>query len=276
MKSKTKQISKIKTGIAGFDEVLNGGIPKGRIILITGEAGTGKTVFLNEFLYRGIKNHNENGVFVTFEEKPEDNIKNMSSFGWNLDYLIKQKKLAIVDGSPQDIDEFHAGEFDWVTTVVLRIKNAIKKTNAKRVAIDSLSTLLMRFSSSEKIRESIFLLGDELKKLGVTVFLSTEKPNKDSLSRFGVEEYVSDGIIDLTNKPGQQKFLRFLRVIKLRGSSYNSGMMEYEITNNGLVIYPKIPHAKEMFQSNYQNRKKFGLEKFDKILGGGIPEGHIM
>jgi len=95
-------LEKIPTGITGLDEVLDGGIPKGRVMLITGTAGTGKTVFLNEFLYRGITQLNQNGVYVTFEEAPKDIITNVRSFGWKYIPLIKRKKLAFVDATPAE------------------------------------------------------------------------------------------------------------------------------------------------------------------------------
>jgi circadian clock protein KaiC len=97
------QVEKIPTGILGFDAVLEGGVPKGRVLLITGSTGTGKTVFSNEFLYRGITEYDENGVYVTFEEHPRDIIKNVANFGWDFDILIRQRKLVFVDASPDDM-----------------------------------------------------------------------------------------------------------------------------------------------------------------------------
>jgi circadian clock protein KaiC len=138
-------VEKIPTGIRGFDEVLEGGVPKGRTLLITGSTGTGKTVFTNEFLYRGIIDHNENGVYVTFEEHPSDIIKNVRNFGWDFDILIREKKFVFVDVSPDNIPTKETGDYD-LSVLIERIKHAIKKVNAKRVAIDALSMLFSKFS----------------------------------------------------------------------------------------------------------------------------------
>ena len=125
-------VEKIPTGIPGFDAVLEGGVPKGRALLITGSTGTGKTVFTNEFLYRGITDYNENGVYVTFEEHPVDIIKNVRNFGWDFDILIRQKKLVFVDASPDNTPTKESGEYD-LSALVERIKYAVSKVKAKRV-----------------------------------------------------------------------------------------------------------------------------------------------
>ena len=130
-------LEKLPTGIAGFDEVLDGGVPKGRTMLVTGTAGTGKTVFLNEFLYRGITQLNENGVFVTFEETPKDIIKNVRSFGWKYISLIKKKKLAFVDAAPAEEMVLETGPQYDLSPLMKRIEYAIGKVKAKRVAVDS-------------------------------------------------------------------------------------------------------------------------------------------
>ncbi len=124
MESKTKKgaVEKIPTGIRGFDEILNGGIPKGRATLITGGTGTGKTVMLNEFLYQGITQFKENGVYVAFEEDKRDIIENVKGFGWNYGSLIAQKKLAFVDAGALKEMTFESGENYDLSPLIERMK----------------------------------------------------------------------------------------------------------------------------------------------------------
>lgn len=273
--SANEGIMKIPTGIRGFDTVLEGGMPKGRSLLVIGSTGTGKTVFTNEFLYKGITEFNENGVYVTFEEHPADLIRNVRNFGWNLDELIDQNKLAFVDASPDSASVKVVGEYNF-SSIIERIKYAVKKVNAKRVAIDALSGLFTRFKDQDIIRDTIFLICDELKNMGVTSMITAEKPEfiGISASRYGVEEYVVDGVVELDFETGQQQFLRKLFVKKLRGTSFRSGSVEYEITNKGLEVFPKIKIDRSISKTNYNIREEIGIKGIDDAMGGGIPQGH--
>lgn len=270
-------VEKTPTGIRGFDAVLEGGVPRGRTLLITGSTGTGKTVFTNEFLYRGITEYSENGVFITFEEHPSDIIKNVKNFGWDFDTLISQNKLVFVDASPDSVPTKEAGDYD-LTALVERMKYAIKKVNAKRVAIDSLSMLFLKFSDKDTIRSIIYLICDELKQLGVTSIITAEKVNsrETTLSRYGVEEYVADGVVELALEPGQQQFLRKMFIKKIRGVGYRSGVAEFDINNNGLEIFPKIEVDRIVSKTDFKNREKLGIVGVDEAMGGGIPQGHIV
>lgn len=268
-------VSKIPTGIRGFDTILEGGMPMGRALLVTGSTGTGKTVFTNEFLYRGITEFNENGVYVTFEERPSDIIRNVRNFGWDFDKLISQNKLAFVDVSPDIISTKVTGEYD-LSILIDRIKYAVTKVNAKRVAIDALSTLFTRFPDKEKIRDTIFFVCDALKSIGVTSMITAEKPHGEVkfVSRYGVEEYVVDGVVDLDFETGQQQFVRKLFVKKLRGTGFRSGSIEFEITNKGLEVFPKIKIDRRISKTDFKIRKKIGVNGIDEAIGGGIPMGH--
>jgi len=269
-------LEKIPTGIIGFDEVLGGGIPKGRVMLVTGTTGTGKTVFLNEFLYRGITQLNENGVYVTFEENPKDIITNVRSFGWKYISLIKKRKLAFVDAAPAEEMVLETGPQYDLSPLVKRIEYAIGKVNAKRVVVDSIDALFSRFSNKDVVRTALSQISAKLKKTGVTALISAEKTEKEELSRYGVEEFVADGVIELALVKGQQQFLRKIFVKKLRGMGYRSGIMEFEIEEYGLKVFPKIPVQRLFAKTNFQIRKTFGIEKLDELLGGGIPQGHVV
>lgn len=275
MKPGNLEIKKLKTGINGFDLLLNGGVPENRALLIVGSAGTGKTVFLNSFVYYGIKSFNQNAVFVTFEEKPEDIKKNVRSFGWDYDALIRSGKLVFVDASHDgDVSEYESGRYDF-TPVIERIKYAVKKNKAKRVAIDSLSALFEQFSDQKAIRRFFFTLYDELKKMGVTTLISAEKSADGQFSKFAVEQYVVDGVIEVDFKAGQQHILREMTVRKLRGTTFKVGKVDFEITAQGVEVYPKIAIRRDILNTSYDIRLSSENAKLDSLLNGGFPQGHM-
>ena len=167
----TTPISKIATGIPGFDDITNGGLPKGRTTLISGSAGSAKTVFAVQFLTEGILQADEAGVFVTFEESPSDIRQNMASFGWYIEDWEQEEKWAFVDASPQLGEEkVVTGSFD-LGALVARIEHAVLKTNAKRVAIDSVGAIFTQFPAHGTIRTELFRIATALKKMGVTAVL---------------------------------------------------------------------------------------------------------
>ena len=270
-------VEKIPTGILGFDDVLEGGLPEGRALLITGATGTGKTVFAAEFLYRGIMKYKQNGVFVTFEEHASDIIKNVRGFGWDFDMLIKQEKLAFVDASPDITPTQESGKYD-LTGLVERIKYAIGKVKAKRVTIDALSMLFSKFKNKDTVRRAIYRMCDELKRLGVTSVITAERTGGDryAITRYGVEEYVVDGVVELSLEPGQQKFLRKMFIKKLRGVGYRSGLVEFDITQEGLEVYPKIAVDRRVSKTDFKIREAFGIKGVDETMGGGVPQGHML
>ncbi len=272
-----KPLEKLETGIRGLDEVLEGGIPKGRALLIVGATGCGKTVFLNEFIYRGITKYGQNGVFVTFEETPDDVIRNVGGFGWNYPELIRKNKLIFEDISPSEIlHEEIGGDYD-MTPLIERIKYSARKVRAKRVAIDMLGGLFARFKSSGPIRDALCRLSIELKKAGLTTLISAEKiSDKDPVARFGVEEFVADAVVELSLGHGQQQFVRTMYIRKLRGVGYRSGHVEFEISNKGVEVFPKIPMDPIRAKTSFTVRKKMGVAALDRALGGGIPQGHTV
>ena len=269
-------LQRILTGIRGFDEFLGGGLPKGRATLFSGSTGTGKTVFLNSFLYAGIKEYEENGVYVTFEETPADIALNVNGFGWDYQVLIEEGRLAFVDASPTDEIMEVGGRYD-LSPLLQRISHAIRKVDAKRVAIDGLDGLFARFSNKEAVRSTLNALAMELKNIGVTSLISGERSEASAgLSRYGAIEFVSDGVIELDLIRGQQQFIRKMSIRKLRGCEYRSGVVEYEISHRGIEIYPKIVAENLVARTDFSVRSKFGIAQLDRMLGGGIPQGHVV
>jgi len=151
------QVQKLPTGMEGFDDILHGGLPIGRSTLISGTSGTGKTVFSLNFLHNGIRDFNEPGIFVTFEESPLDILRNAASFGWNLREMVEQDKLFILDASPDPEGQDVAGSFD-LSGLIERINYAIRKYKARRVAIDSITAVFQQYDAVSVVRREIFPL----------------------------------------------------------------------------------------------------------------------
>jgi len=186
-KKNSSQISKLETGIAGFDFVAGGGLPKGRTTLLAGTAGSSKTVFAAEFLGQGILKFKENGVFVTFEESPADICRNMKSLGWDIEKWVNEGKFAFVDASPDPGNQsVTPGEWD-LGALIARIEHAVKKVNANRVAMDSLGAIFTQFSDGAMVRQELFRVGSALKGMNVTSLLTAERTAEyGEISRFGV------------------------------------------------------------------------------------------
>ncbi|MDR9402489.1 MAG: ATPase domain-containing protein, partial [Halothece sp. Uz-M2-17] len=223
-------VQKIKTMIEGFDEISHGGIPVGRTTLVSGTSGTGKTLLAIQFLYNGIQQFDEPGVFVTFEESPADIIINANSFGWDLQALIEQGKLFILDASPDPEGQEVVGNFD-LSALIERIQYAIRKYKAKRVSIDSVTAIFQQYEGVGLIRREIFRLAARLKQVGVSSIMTTEREEEyGPVARFGVEEFVSDNVVIMRNVLEGERRRRTAEILKLRGTTHMKG--EYPFTIN--------------------------------------------
>jgi circadian clock protein KaiC len=267
----SKEIVKIKTGINGFDEISHGGIPRGRTTLVSGTSGSGKTLFSMQFLYNGISNYNEPGVFVTFEETPSDIVRNVKSFNWDIGSLVKQKKFIFVDASPSEADKIEAGKYD-LSAFLARIKFAIKQVGAKRVAIDSLSALFSRYDDPNLIRGELYKIAAELKRIGVTTIITGERPEEKGLvARFGIEEFVSDNVILLHNFIDGERRLRKIEILKFRGTAHDTDEAAMVVNKEGIVIYPR-PHPK-MARKSSDKKINTGVQGLDEMSFGGFYGG---
>ena len=264
---------KVPTGIEGFDSIAHGGIPAGRTTLLSGTSGSGKTVFSMEFLVRGIQNHGVPGVFVTFEETPQDIISNMKGFGWDLKSWVDQGKLIFVDASPvEDEETTEVGEFD-LSGFIARVIHAVNKIHAKRIAVDSISALFPRYSDQMVIRRDIYRLSSMLKKMGVTTILTAERINNedDQIARFGVEEFVSDNVILLHNYldriRGDRK--RSIEILKFRGTTHESQETPLLVLDDGVHVFPR---PKPSYHGHESSAEKIstGIPGLDEMFCGGI------
>lgn len=271
-----QELAKLATGIIGFDQIANGGIPKGRSTLVSGTAGSGKTVMALQFLLAGVRDYHENGVFVTFEEAPADLMQNVRSFGWDLEGLVANKKIAVVDATPEPGEEIvHAGYYD-LSALLARIEHAIKSVDAKRVILDALGALFPQLTDANIIRREIHRVAAGLRKLGVTTLVTMERTDESGgVGRWGVEEFVADNVILLRNRLEQEKRRRTVEILKFRGATHQKGEYPFTIdTEDGLTIIPLS--AIELKQKSSEIRVSSGVNELDKMCGGGMYRDSII
>jgi len=270
-------VQKIRTLIEGFDEVSHGGLPAGRCTIVSGTSGTGKTIFAMQFLYNGIIHFDEPGIFVTFEESPEDIIKNALSFGWNLQALIDQGKLFILDASPEPEGQQIIGEFD-LSALIARIEYAVEKFKAKRVSIDSVTAIFQQYSGNNgvsMIRNELFIMVARLKKLQVTTVMTTERIDEyGPIARFDVEEFVSDNVVILRNVLEMERRHRTIEILKLRGTTHMKGEYPFTISQDGVNIFPL--GAMQLTQRSSNVRVSSGIPTLDEMCGGGFFKDSII
>ncbi len=258
-------VTKCPTGIHGLDTITGGGLPRGRPTLICGGSGSGKTLFGMEFLIRGIRQYGEHGVFVTFEERPQDLAENVASLGYDLPGMIADNTLMIDQISIERGEITETGEFD-LEGLFIRLALAIDAVGAKRVVLDTIETLFSALTNAQIIRSELRRLFFWLKEKGVTVVVTGER-NDVNLTRNGLEEYVSDCVILLDMRVTEQVATRRLRVVKYRGSAHGTNEYPFLIDEEGITVLPitainlAYPVSNELVST--------GNDKLDRMLGGG-------
>ena len=260
-----ERLEKAPSGIAGLDEITLGGLPRGRATLICGSAGCGKTMLGIEFLVKGARDYSEPGVFVAFEETKNELVVNAASLDFDLGKLVREGKLAIdhVHVDPNEIAE--TGEYD-LEGLFIRLKYAIESVGAKRVVLDTIETLFSGFSNTVLLRAEIRRLFQYLKSFGVTAIITGER-GENSLTRFGLEEYVADCVILLDHRVADQITTRSLRIVKYRGSSHGTNEYPFIIDEQGFSVLPVTSMALRHKVSNQV--VSTGVPDLDAMLGVG-------
>ena len=272
--SPIRGVRKIQTTIEGFDEITHGGLPEGRTTLVSGTSGTGKTLLAVQFLYHGIKYFDYPGIFVTFEESPQDIIQNAHSFGWDLESLVERGKLFILDASPDPEGQEVVGNFD-LSALIERIQYAISKYKAKLVSIDSVTAIFQQYDAASVVRREIFRLVARLKQLKVTSIMTTERIDEyGPVARFGVEEFVSDNVVIVRNVLEGERRRRTIEILKLRGTTHMKGEYPFTITDEGINIFPL--GAMRLTQRSSNVRVSSGVQNLDEICGGGFFKDSII
>lgn len=265
--SKAESISmlpKSPTGISGLDEITNGGLPMGRPTLVCGSAGCGKTLLSVEYIIRGALQFDEPGVFMTFEEKAEELSLNVASLGFDLEQLISDKMMRVdhVRIERSEIEE--TGEYD-LDGLFIRLGHAIDSIGAKRVALDTIENLFSGLSNQNILRAELRRLFQWLKDKGVTAIITGER-GESSLTRQGLEEYVSDCVILLENRILNQISTRLLRIVKYRGSTHGTNEYPFLIDEDGISVLPVTSLQLDVQVS--RDTVSSGIASLDKMLGG--------
>ena len=222
-------VNRVKTGIKGLDELIEGGFPDKSLILLTGTTGTGKSIFAMEFLVEGALKQNEPGVYISLQESMEETIQEMRFFGWPVDKLVEEGKLLVVQPELYNFD-----------ALLTTIEDAIDKVKAKRLVIDSISTIGMYFEKKFKIRKSLLEIAQLLKKLDCTsIAISEIGEGEIELSPFGIEEYIADSVIIMYYAKKGSSFIRAMTIRKMRTTRHSTKIHPIEIRRHeGIVVYP--------------------------------------
>jgi len=257
-------IPKALTGIHGFDELTAGGLPAGRTSLVCGSAGCGKTLFASAFLVHGARDFSEPGVFVSFEERPDDIVSNVASLGFALDDLVATGQVAFEHIALDPSELVEIGEFD-LEGLFLRLQLAIETVRAKRVVLDTIESLFSAFSNPAILRAEIRRLFDWLKDRGMTTVITAERGD-GTLTRQGLEEYVSDCVLLLDHRVENQISTRRLRVVKYRGSTHGTNEYPFIIDEDGFSVLPV-----SSLGLNHRASEEListGVPDLDKMLSG--------
>ncbi|HEY7839810.1 MAG TPA: circadian clock protein KaiC [Terriglobales bacterium] len=260
-----KTLEKAFTGIQGLDEITGGGLPRGRPTLISGGAGSGKTMFALEFLVRGARQYGEPGVFMSFEETAADLTTNAASLGFDLDRLVADKMLFLDHVHIPPGEQAESGEYD-LDGLFIRIADAAQRVGARRIVLDTIEALFGEMSDQGILRAEILRLFNWLKQKGLTTVITAERDRPDKLTRYGIEEYVSDCVIVLDHRIREQISTRRLRVVKYRGSTHGTNEYPFLIDAHGISVLPisslGLEHAAPV------GRVSTGIDRLDGMMSG--------
>ncbi|MEM3586573.1 MAG: ATPase domain-containing protein [Candidatus Jordarchaeaceae archaeon] len=255
-----KLVETVPSGIPGLDELLGGGLPKGRAILVSGGPGTGKSILGAQFIYNGAAQYGIPGIIVSLEE-PQKTIKeNLSGFGWDLDKFIDENLLAIIDASPiqrstesgdrvyEISGESHPilGERSFnIENLVSLIHEKRREINAQRITVDSITNLTLQHKDLFQLRQDVLTLVRSLKATGVTSILTAESLNVHEMGRYGLEPFIAEGVILLYMLRQGNTKIRALEIMKMRGINHSMDAAFFRITEKGIVLYPEERVFKE-------------------------------
>src|SRR3954469_8488441 len=263
-------LAKAPTGIRGFDEVPGGGWPGGGVSLVTGGPGAGKTLFGLEFLVHGAQDFDEPGVLLAFEESAEELADDVASLGFDLAGLEAGGHL-VVDACRVDATEFvTTGEFD-LDGLFIRLSAAVQAVGARRVVLDTIEVLFGALDNEAVVRAEFSRLLRWLKDQGLTTLITGERGREGQLTRYGVEEYVSDCVIVLDHRMHDEIATRRLRIVKYRGSRHGTSEYPFLVTDRGLMIWPIT--STQLTHPVSTDRVSLGVPRLDQMLTGGVHRG---
>ena len=237
-------MERVKSGINGLDELIEGGFPAGRSVLISGACGTGKTIMSMQYIYKGALEHNEPGVYVTLDERPSLIREDIMRFGWDIKSLEEKNMINVVDGSIAKLGMPSEEEFSLPVTgydvdkLLLEIMRVIKRIEAKRVVIDSIPALGFNFENPAEVRKAILKLSYMLMRSGVTSIMVSEiQEGVNKFGKYGVEEYVVDGVIVLHYMGVGTQSNRTMHIRKMRATKHSEDLHPLEIGKEGVTVH---------------------------------------
>ena len=243
-------MDRVSSGVKGLDEILGGGFPKGRTILVVGSPGSGKTILALQFLHAGAV-AGERSIYITFDEKPEQVKQNVSEFGWDLDRLEGEGKIMFVDATPfrragsVERQEQRSLPFQEVLPeisfggLVDTVKRLADEEDVTRLAVDPITSLSVRYQSPVKRRRAMLMLFDALSSTGATCLVTSELRTAMLSRRFQLEEFLSQGVVLLRTGIHQGNVVRAVQVEKMRGIAHDTQLRPYAIGQNGIEVYAK-------------------------------------
>lgn len=265
-------LEKALTGMPGLDQITGGGLPLGRVTLVTGSAGAGKTLLGLNFLVAGAREYGEPGVLMSFEESGAKVALNVRSLGFDLDGLQRDGLLAVLTFRVDPSEIVAAGEFDLEPLFAI-LDDAIQRVGAQRVVLDTIEVLFGAFGDDTIVRSELSRLVRWLEERGVTAILTGERGDS-SLTRHGIEEYVTDCVIELDHRVSAEICTRRLRVVKYRGSAHGTNEYPFLISARGFTVLPITSVALDYGAS--EERISTGVARLDRMLGGGMFRGSTL
>ena len=264
-------VQKLATGIPGFDRASHGGLPVGRTTLVSGTAGSAKTMFASQYLAEGITQFGQPGVFVTFEETPEDLRRNLISLGWDVEEWEEEGMWRFVDAAPSAGAEVTlSGAWDF-GALVARIQHAIESIGATRLSLDSLGAVFSEFPDPGAVRRELRRLVRALRDLDVTIVMTVERTEEyGDLSRWGVEEFVAEDVIVLRNILEDEAARRTMQILKFRGTTHRKGEFPFAVINDRGIVALPLAGSDLVDQHSSSVRIDSGNEVLDSMCGGGL------
>jgi circadian clock protein KaiC len=266
-------LAKAPTGISGLDQITGGGLPLGRVTLVAGSAGAGKTLLGLNFLVAGIRQYGDHGVLVTFEESAAKVALNVRSLGFDLDEMVRAGQLVVLAFQVDPSEMVSAGEFDFEPLFAI-LDDAIRRVGAKRVMLDTIEVLFGAFGDDAIVRSELSRLMRWLEDRGVTVVLTGERGDGGGLTRHGIEEYVTDCVLALDHRVSAEISTRRLRVVKYRGSAHGTNEYPFLISARGFTVLP-ITSIELNYEAS-EERISTGIPRLDHMLGGGMFRGSTL
>jgi len=242
-------MERIESGIKGLDELIDGGFPKNRMILVSGATGTGKTTFSMQYICHGAKN-GEPGVYITVDERPESIREDMKQFGFDIEELEREGKIAILDASSAKVGHTSHEKYSIpqigldVDELILKAVDLIDKIGAKRIVLDSIPGLGMQIENEHEIRNIILKMNYMFSEEKVTAIMTSEVPEQSlkvdrmKFSKYDVEAYVADGVIMMHYLGIGSESSRSMFIRKMRGTKHTEDILPMEITSSGVEVKP--------------------------------------